>query len=70
MRYREAARKLRQLGCEEIPRRGRGSHRVWLNPETSKVAPMPDWGSKDLNPWTLRDAVRQLGLDWEMFQQA
>jgi mRNA interferase HicA len=70
VRYREVAKKLRRLGCEELPRRGRGSHRVWLNPQAQKVAPLPDWGSKDLNPWTLRDAVRELGIDWSDFEQA
>ena len=28
------ARKLRALGCQEQPRQGRGSHRIWLNPLT------------------------------------
>jgi predicted RNA binding protein YcfA (HicA-like mRNA interferase family) len=30
--YREAAAKLRRLGCEEVRRRG--SHRRWVNPAT------------------------------------
>jgi len=29
MRYREVAQKLYKLGCEEIHRRGRGTHRKW-----------------------------------------
>lgn len=28
MKYREISRKLKALGCQEIPRRGAGSHRV------------------------------------------
>ncbi len=32
MIYREAARKLNALGCQEVPRRGRGAHRKWTNP--------------------------------------
>jgi predicted RNA binding protein YcfA (HicA-like mRNA interferase family) len=48
MKYREASKKLKALGCEELPRRGAGSHRVWHNPKNGKIAPLPDWGSKDL----------------------
>ncbi len=70
MKYREVARKLRALGCEELPRRGGGSHRKWYNPRTDRMAVIPDWGSKDLKVGTLRAAVRQLGLDWETFLKA
>ena len=63
MKYREAAQKLKRLGCQELPRRGKGSHRVWHNPLTDRIAPLPDWGSKDLKQGTLRAVVRQLGLD-------
>ena len=66
MRYREAARKLANLGCYEIPRRGGGSDR----PGTQKDAVLPDWGSRDLKTGTLRSAIRQLDLDWEEFQKA
>ena len=38
MRYRDAARKLAELGCYEIPRRSGGSHRRWFNPEAQKDA--------------------------------
>jgi hypothetical protein len=41
MKYREISRKLSALGCEEIPRRGAGSHRVWHNLSNNKVAPSP-----------------------------
>ncbi|HFE66655.1 MAG TPA: type II toxin-antitoxin system HicA family toxin [Chloroflexi bacterium] len=70
MKYRVAAKKLRKLGCEELPRRGSGSHRKWYNPATDCIAPLPDWGSKDLKTGTLRAVVRQLGLDWQTFLQA
>ena len=69
MRYRDIARKLRALGCEELSRRGGGSHRAWHNPTTGQIAPVPDWGSKDLKIGTLRRIVRQLGLDWEVFKK-
>ncbi len=69
MRYREIARKLRSLGCEEIPRRGGGSHHKWHNPAAGRIAPVPDWGGKDLKIGTLRHIVHQLGLDWEVFKE-
>jgi hypothetical protein len=48
MKYREISRKSKALGCEEFPRRGADSHRVWHNPVTDHIAPLPDWGAKDL----------------------
>lgn len=70
MKYREAARKLKAMGCEELSRHSSGSHRKWYNPATGRFAPLPDWGSKDLKLGTLRAVVRQLGLDWQDFQNA
>ncbi|MEW6286339.1 MAG: type II toxin-antitoxin system HicA family toxin [Chloroflexota bacterium] len=67
MKYREASKKLKALGCEEIPRRGTGSHRIWHNPLNNKIAPLPDWGPKDIKIGTLRAVIRQLGLDWQEF---
>ncbi|MXY22684.1 MAG: type II toxin-antitoxin system HicA family toxin [Dehalococcoidia bacterium] len=71
MRYREAARKLRRLGCQEAPRKTRGSHRTWFNPDdTGQKAALPDQGSRDLRIGTLRSAIRDLGLDWQEFLDA
>lgn len=70
MKYRKVAQKLTDLGCEEIPRRSGGSHRKWLNPVSNKVAPVPDWGSKDLKLGTLRAIIRQLELNWDEFTRA
>ena len=70
MRYRDAARKLSELGCDEVLRRGGGSHRKWFNPQTQKYSVLPDLGSRDLKIGTLRSAVRQLGLDWREFNDA
>ncbi|AMW31431.1 type II toxin-antitoxin system HicA family toxin, partial [Arthrospira platensis] len=55
------------LGCQELPRRGGGSHRKWLNPNTGQASALPDWGSRDLKIGTLRSALRQLGIDWDVF---
>jgi len=67
MRYREVSRRLRALGCEELARHGKGSHRVWRNPANGCIAPLPDWGAKDLKIGTLRAVLRQLGLEWDEF---
>ena len=70
MTYREVARKLRRLGCQELPRRGGGSHRKWYNPATGKGTIVPDWVAKDLKIGTLHAAVGQLGLTWQGFEKA
>jgi mRNA interferase HicA len=66
MRYRELAKRLRKLGCHEM-RTGKGSHRVWQNPATGKVAVVPDWGSKDLATGTVRAIIRELGISRRAF---
>lgn len=70
MKYREVAGKLKALGCRELPRKGGGSHRKWHNPTTQFSTVIPDWGSRDLKIGTVRAAVRQLGIDWNDFQNA
>jgi mRNA interferase HicA len=70
MKYREVARKLTTLACQELPRKGGGSHRKWLNPANQQATVVPDWGSRDLKLGTVRSVVRQLGLDWQAFQKA
>ena len=70
MIYREAAKKLTALGCVNVPRKGGGSHRKWLNPKTKRSAVLPDWGAKDIKNGTLRGAVKQLGIDWSDFESA
>jgi mRNA interferase HicA len=70
MKYREAAKKLKRLGCEELARRSGGSHRKWHNPRTGRATIIPDWGAKDLKMGTVRAAVKQLGIDWDEFEGA
>jgi predicted RNA binding protein YcfA (HicA-like mRNA interferase family) len=67
MNYKDLARKLRSLGCNEIARRGGGSHRKWLNPATGKGTIIPDWGSKDLKQGTIKGILKQLGIDRDNF---
>jgi len=68
MNYREVTRRLRALGCQELPRRGGGSHRKWFNPGTQGMTTLPDWGSRDLKKGTIRAAVKQLGIEWSDFE--
>ena len=70
MKYRDVARKLTRLGCQELPRRSGGSHRKWFNPATNMSTVVPDWGAKELKLGTVRAVVRQLGLDWQTFEDA
>jgi len=70
MKYSEAVKKLKRLGCRELPRRGKGSHRKWHNPATGRGTVLPDWGARDLKPGTIRAAVRQLGINWREFEKS
>ncbi|MGH9827757.1 MAG: type II toxin-antitoxin system HicA family toxin [Blastocatellia bacterium] len=42
MIYRDIAKKPKALGCQELPRRGTGSHRKWFNPKTHRVTIIPN----------------------------
>lgn len=66
MRYRDIARRLEELGCEEM-RSGKGSHRIWFNPDTQKITAIPDWQGKDLASGTVRAIIRELGISREEF---
>jgi mRNA interferase HicA len=68
VRYRDLAKRLRVLGCEFV-RNGAGSHRIWCNPENGKYTTIPDWGSDDLKPGTLRSIVSDLGLRMQDIQR-
>ena len=67
MKYREIAKKLRQLGYEEIKRRRSGSHRIREHLQTKLSASIPDWGSRDLKIGTLRSILKQLEIDYQTF---
>ena len=70
MIYREAVKKLKRLGCYELPRTSGGSHRKWFNPVTVCGTTIPDKGGNDLKQGTLRAAIKQLGIDWADFERA
>jgi predicted RNA binding protein YcfA (HicA-like mRNA interferase family) len=69
MNYKELTRKLRALGCNEIPRRGGGSHRKWINPAFERGTVIPDWGNRDLKQGTIRAILKQLGIDSDAFEK-
>lgn len=69
MNYKEFTKKLQALGCIEIPRRGGGSHRKWLNPVSGKGTVIPDWGNKDLKQGTIRGILKQLAIAIEDFEK-
>jgi mRNA interferase HicA len=70
MKYRDVTRKLKKLGCQELPRRGGGSHRKWYNPKTDKLTVLPDWSGKDLKLGTIKAVIKQLGIDPNDFEDA
>ncbi|MCX8066854.1 MAG: type II toxin-antitoxin system HicA family toxin [Anaerolineae bacterium] len=41
-------------------RSDKGSHHIWYNPSTGKVASVPDRGSRNLAPGTVRAILREL----------
>jgi mRNA interferase HicA len=70
MKYRDVTRKLKKLGCQELPRRGGGSHRKWYNSKTDKLTVLPDWSGKDLKLGTIKAVIKQLGIDPNDFEDA
>jgi predicted RNA binding protein YcfA (HicA-like mRNA interferase family) len=68
MSYRQLTRRLRQLGCEFV-RQAPGSHEIWWNPANQKFSVIPNHGSRDLPPGTLRAILRQLGIPLEDIQK-
>lgn len=69
MKYRELKKRLKQFGCNEVPVKKTGSHRIWENPSTQKETVIPDWGSKDLKKGTLRNIIKQLGINYKDFRK-
>jgi predicted RNA binding protein YcfA (HicA-like mRNA interferase family) len=70
MKYRDVARRPAALGGTALPRRSGGSHRKRSNPASGRATVIPDRGPKDLKLGTARVSVRQLGLDWSVFDRA
>lgn len=66
MRYRQLSKRLRRLGCRQL-RAAKGSHTMWHNPRTDKHTVIPNWGSKDLKPGTVRGILNDLGISRKEF---
>ena len=66
MNYQQLTRRLRELGCE-FDRQAAGSHEVWWNPSTQKLAIIPKHGGQDIPTGTLRAILRQLGISPDDF---
>ena len=69
MTYRDLAKKLVNCGCE-FDRQAKGSHEVWRSRLTGQRATVPNHGSRDLPPGTIRAIVRNLGIDKKDFDDA
>ena len=69
MTYRQLTRKLRALGCR-FDRQARGSHEIWVNPDTRARATIPFWGSDDLKPGVISAVLRDLGISRRDFDRA
>ncbi len=67
MIYRDAIRKPIVLDCEELPRRGDGSHWEWYNPRVGRATILPDGGNRDLQIGTLKSAKSNLALNGMLF---
>jgi predicted RNA binding protein YcfA (HicA-like mRNA interferase family) len=66
MRYRQLAKRLATMGCE-LDRQAKGSHEVWLNPQTNRKAVISNYGGKDIPPGTIRAILKQLGISRKDF---
>jgi len=58
MKLADLERHLRQCGC--IPYREGGSHSIWLNPKTRKIASVPR--HREIKEGTARAICRQLEI--------
>ncbi|MDE0041115.1 MAG: type II toxin-antitoxin system HicA family toxin [Candidatus Poribacteria bacterium] len=68
LNYQIVKKKLKKLGCVESSRITRGSHRKWRNPKTNKTGIFHDKGGRDISEYTLRDGLKQIGIDWNTFK--
>ena len=55
------------LGYSDSTQRKGVPHIRWINPQTGQSTLIPDRGDYELKDGTLRAVVRQLGLDWQEF---
>lgn len=65
--YQEVTRKMRKLGFQ-FYRSGKGDHEIWLNTETNSRTVIPH--HKELREGTLRNILKQAGIEVEEFLKA
>jgi len=61
MNYFELTKLLRKAGWR-FERNGKGSHRIWRHPDKKFSLPIPDHGSKELNPGLVNGIKQKAGL--------
>ncbi len=66
LKPREVDRILRKLGFTEDPRRGKGSHRVFVRPSDNRTVVLP-WHRGDVKRGLLHQILKDLGLTVEEF---
>jgi predicted RNA binding protein YcfA (HicA-like mRNA interferase family) len=62
-KFREVAKDLNTAGFDEVPGRGKGSHRIFKG--NGRTVAVPDHGSKDIAAGTMRNIARQAGMSPE-----
>jgi predicted RNA binding protein YcfA (HicA-like mRNA interferase family) len=67
-KYRDVAQKLRSLGWE-FDRPGAGSHEIWRHTITGRKVTLPHH-AKDMAEGTLREILRESGIDVKDFLKA
>ncbi|MBI2855934.1 MAG: type II toxin-antitoxin system HicA family toxin [Chloroflexi bacterium] len=69
MNYRELTLRLRRLDCE-FDRQAKGDPEIWINLSSHRRTTIPNWGSRDLRPGTIKAVLRDMGIDRETFEKA
>jgi len=65
---REFRKYLKQHGFVRLPKRGKGDHEVWRNPDTGKQLTVDGLNSKRPGVGLFKAMLRQAGLDEEDFR--
>ena len=61
MNYNELTKLMKQAGWY-FYRNGKGSHKIWRHPDREDKVPIPDHGSKEINPTLVKTIKKQTGI--------
>ena len=61
MNYNELTKLMKDAGWR-FDRNGKGSHKIWVHPNRPNKIPVPDHGSKEINPGLVRGIKKQAGI--------